>query len=65
MQLNREATSFLATLLDDHYGMPLTALVPVMTTEYRRGTLVNPHSSERVTADVALVCRDASSEVAG
>lgn len=65
MQLNRDATSFLATLLDDHYGMPLPALVPVMTTEYRRGTLVNPHSSERVTADVALVCRDTSSEVAG
>lgn len=59
-QLTADADIFLAELLDEHYGMAVPDLVPVMTTDYQRGTLVNPHSSERITLDVSLVCMDAA-----
>ncbi len=57
--MNGEAREFLGGLLDAEYGLPLPELRPVMTVDYRRGTLVNPHSRERLTLDVGLLCRDA------
>ncbi|MBP2413944.1 hypothetical protein JOF48_002743 [Arthrobacter stackebrandtii] len=57
--MNGEAREFLGALLDAEYGLPLPELRPVMTVDYRRGTLVNPHSRERLTLDVGLLCRDA------
>ncbi|AIY00993.1 hypothetical protein ART_1394 [Arthrobacter sp. PAMC 25486] len=56
--MNGEAQEFLAELLDAEYRLPLPELTPVMTVDYRRGTLVNPHSKERLTCDVGLLCRD-------
>ena len=66
--MNGEAQEFLTGLLDSEYGMPLPELRSVMTVDYRRGTLVNPHSRERLTLDVGLLCRDGGlggREVAG
>lgn len=63
--MNGEAQEFLAELLDTQYGLPLPDLTPVMTVDYRRGTLVNPHSRERLTLDVGLLCRDDGGNDAG
>lgn len=66
--INGEAQEFLTGLLETEYGMPLPELRSVMTVDYRRGTLVNPHSKERLTLDVGLLCRDGGlggREVAG
>lgn len=59
--MNGEAQNFLSELLDSEYGIPLPELKPVMTVDYRRGTLVNPHSRERLTCDVELLCSDGGS----
>ncbi|MGN5731961.1 polyphosphate polymerase domain-containing protein [Arthrobacter psychrochitiniphilus] len=63
--MNHDDEAFLAELLETEYGIPMPALNPVMTVDYRRGTLVNPHSRERLTCDVQLVCKDQDQEVAG
>ncbi|MGO2539536.1 MAG: polyphosphate polymerase domain-containing protein [Specibacter sp.] len=63
--MNPESGDFLAALLAEHYGIQLPELVPVITTDYRRGTLVDAHSGERVTLDVQLVCSDADRTVPG
>lgn len=63
--MNAQAQEFLAGLLDSEYGLPLPQLTPVMTVDYRRGTLVNRNSRERLTCDVQLVCRDGQQDVAG
>lgn len=56
--INGRARAFLAELLEAEYGLPLPELTPVMTVDYRRGTLVNRRSRERLTCDVELLCRD-------
>lgn len=63
--MNSDAEDFLSELLDEHYGIPLPELIPVMTIDYLRGTLVNPNSQERVTCDVGLLCRDDDQQVNG
>ncbi len=63
--MNDADRAFLATLLDTEYGIAMPELNPVMTVDYNRGTLVNPHSRERLTCDVQLLCRDKDREVAG
>ncbi len=64
-RMNEDAEGFLGTLLDEHYGVALPELTPVMTIDYRRGTLVNPASHERVTLDVGLQFYSSTGTVAG
>lgn len=63
--MNEADRTFLATLLDTEYGIEMPELNPVMTVDYNRGTLVNPHSRERLTCDVQLLCSDKERQVAG
>ena len=55
--LTDDARSVLDELLAREYGLDLPDLVPSVTTNYSRTTLVDLHDGGRVTCDVDLVCR--------
>ncbi|MDQ6739825.1 MAG: hypothetical protein M3021_05515, partial [Actinomycetota bacterium] len=53
--LTEAAEEFLAAQLEADYGLTLPILEPSLSTDYTRGTLVNPLTRERLTCDVDLV----------
>lgn len=63
--LTREATSFLAEVLGDEYGVTPPDLVQAMVTTYARATLVNVHEGSRLTCDVGLVCAEGETRQPG
>ncbi|GAA3134447.1 VTC domain-containing protein [Planomonospora alba] len=57
--LTGEALDFVSGTLRDGLRLPLPdGLEPVLTTDYRRVTLVDRRGAARVTCDTGLVCRD-------
>src|SRR5699024_9718073 len=64
-ELTGSAQRFLHSVLRHEYGMSAPALVPSLTTEYRRATLVDPENATRLTCDVDLRCRDDNGDAAG
>ncbi len=56
--LSPEALTFIAERIDLPRGGH--ELAPVLTTSYRRSTLVDPRTRSRLTVDADLVCRDMS-----
>jgi hypothetical protein len=58
------ATAFLDSTLSGEC-LPLPPLAPVLTTSYRRSTLVDLTAGDRLTCDVDLVCADEADLVCG
>jgi hypothetical protein len=59
------ARAFLADRLREGYGRPVPRLGPVVTTAYRRTTLVDLERGTRLTCDVDLTCGGAGRSAAG
>jgi hypothetical protein len=65
-ELTCEGRAFLASVIDQAYGLPVPPLKPALTTAYRRATLVDLEQGSRLTVDVDLSWSDvANSHRAG
>lgn len=63
--ISQEARSFLSHVLTREYGVGCPPLEPVMTTAYRRTTLVDLQDGARLTCDVDLECSNSQRLVRG